>query len=110
MDDNYFVVPRRARLPILAWMGLSECTFRLVAPNHLLAVPVQRVVDNPLRCVDRLIILEAKMPKALRDRAETRCLGLVPQRVVGVRTVDNLGKEHHGGITVEIVFLHYRVE
>ena len=21
MDDNYFVVPRRARLPILAWDG-----------------------------------------------------------------------------------------
>src|SRR5258705_13015703 len=52
--------------------------------NHLLAVGVERIVDDPLRGVELVIVLVAESAETFGHRLEPGGLGLVPQRVVGV--------------------------
>src|SRR5690349_4495345 len=48
------------------------------ATNHLVAVGVEGIVDDPLCGIDLVIILEPQMPKSLGDGSKTRRLCPVP--------------------------------
>ena len=89
---------------------LPECAVRLAATSHFLAIGVQRIIDNPLRGIELVVVLEAEVTKAFSHRVQTGRLGLVPQRVVGVGAVDDLGEKNHRGVSVKLVFLYNRIE
>src|SRR6266540_2756676 len=58
--------------------GLPEGAVRLAVLNHYLAIGIQCIVDNPLRGIDLVVILEAEMTEALGDRVQAGCFRLVP--------------------------------
>src|SRR5215469_5155581 len=88
----------------------SKRPLRLAATHHLLAVRVQRVVDNPLPGVDLVIVPEPEMSETFGNSVESCRLRLVPQGIVGIRAIDDLGEERQCGITTEVVFLDDSVE
>src|SRR5689334_7459827 len=92
-------------------MGSSaELPVRFLPADHLLAVGVERIVDDPLCGVVLVIVLEAEMSKPLGDGFEARGFGLIPERVVGVGAVDDLREQHERRISIELVLLHECVE
>lgn len=48
-------------------VGLREQTVRQVAANHFLAVGIEGVIDDPLRRIDLVIVLETEVPESLGD-------------------------------------------
>src|ERR1700733_13347102 len=76
---------------------------RLAALYHLAAIRIERVVDDPLRRILCMVILEAEMPKAFSDSFEAWSLRLVIQRVVGIGAVDDPPKQHQRGILRQLV-------
>jgi hypothetical protein len=72
--------------------------------DHLLAVGVKSVIDDPFRGIERVIVLVAEMTKTLGDRFETGPLGLMVERVVGVGAVDDPAKQDQRRIAGESIF------
>src|SRR5512137_2157642 len=64
--DPQIVICRHPALSSLAKRSLWSA-----ATNHLLAIGIQGIVDDPLRRIKLVIIVEAEMPKALGNRIET---------------------------------------
>src|SRR6266498_1731822 len=81
-----------------------EHPVQLSLPNHLLAVNIERVIDDPLSGVDFVIVFESEMAESLSDGFQSGTFGLVPQRVVGVGAVDDLGEQQQCGVAGEVVF------
>src|SRR6266511_3993741 len=77
---------------------------------HFLAVGIERVINNPLRCVDLMVVLEPEMSKTLGDGFESRRFTLMPQRVIGVRTVYDPGQQHQRRICIEPVAMNNSIE
>jgi len=74
------------------------------AANHLLAIGVQSIVYQRL-CGDNLmIVLVAEVAEALGDGVQPCCLRLVPEGVVRVGAVNDLGQQNNRGIAVELYF------
>src|SRR5215472_8719145 len=96
--------------PISCFTESSKRPLRLAATHHLLAVRVQRVVDNPLPGVDLVIVPEPEMSETFGNSVESRRLRLVPQGIVGISAIDDLGEQRQCGITTEVVFLDDSVE
>jgi hypothetical protein len=46
--------------------------------HHLLAICVQRFIDNPLCRIDFVVVANPQMPETLCDRLQSRSLGLMP--------------------------------
>src|SRR5437899_2086066 len=57
-----------------------------------------------------MIVFQAEMAESLGDGVEPRCFRLVPERVVRVCPVDDLGQEDDGWVPVELMLLHERIE
>ena len=74
--------------------ALRESAVALSVAYHLLAVRIERVVDDPLCCIQCVVILEPEMAKALGNGIETGTFGLVIERVVGVGAIDDLPEQH----------------
>src|ERR1700733_2347563 len=66
-----------------------EAAMRLAALHHFPAIRIERVVDDPLRCIVFVVILEAEMPEAFRDSFKAWPLRLMVQRVVGVGAIND---------------------
>ena len=81
-----------------------------VLPDHLLAVGVQRVVNDPLRSVDGVIVRVAKVAEAFGNSLQTWALRLVPKRIVGIGAVDDLAQQHQGEVAGQVVLLQNRLE
>src|SRR2546430_4978478 len=62
----------------------------LALAHHCLTIGVECVIDNPFGGVLLMVILETKMAETLGDGLQSWSLGLVPERIVGIRTVDDL--------------------
>src|SRR5713101_5794618 len=85
LDFLISLAPHQVRL------GLRDkVTVGLALAHHFLTIGVERIIHDPLGGVLFVIILEAQVAEALGDRLQSRSLGLVPERVVGIRTVDDL--------------------
>src|SRR6201991_1902149 len=78
---------------------------RLAALYHFQAIRIERVVDDPLRGIVFMVVLEAEMPKAFGDSFEARPLGLMVQRLVGGGAVDDPPQQHQSGVAGEFVLL-----
>jgi hypothetical protein len=57
-----------------------------------------------------VVVLVAEVPESFRNRLEPRRLGLVPERVVCVRAIDDSRKKDHGRIPIEAVLPDDRVK
>src|SRR6266446_5702623 len=68
----------------------AEGSVWLSASHHLFAVGVQRIVDNPLCCVDFVVVRKSQAAKPFRDGMQSSAFRLLPQRVVGVRPIYDL--------------------
>src|SRR5258708_360233 len=79
-------------------LSAHEVAVWLAALYHLAAIRVQRIVDDPLRRILCVVVLEAEMPEAFCDSFEPWSLRLVVQRVVGIGAVDDPPNEHLRGI------------
>src|SRR6266568_2257586 len=66
--------------------------------NHLLAVSIQRVVNNPLGRVDFVIVPEIQMAESFGNGIQPGPFRLVPQRIVRIRAIHNFSKQHQGRI------------
>src|ERR1700687_1830660 len=86
-------------------LSAHEVAVRLAALYHLAAIRIERVVDDPLRRILCVVVLEAEMPEAFCDSFEARSLRLMIQRVVGVGAVDDPPKQHQRGIAGQLVLL-----
>ena len=84
--------------------SFHEIAVGLALPDHLLAVGVKGVVDDPFRGIDGVIVLVPEMPKSLGDRFEARSFRLAIKRVVGIGAVDDLSKQDERRIAPEPVF------
>src|SRR6266481_3003619 len=82
-----------------------ECPLEPSLLHHLLAVRVQRVVDDPLGGIELVIVPVAEPTEPLGDCLEPCGLRLVPERVVRVRAVHDLRKEKECRVRAEPVFL-----
>src|SRR5437667_11053009 len=89
-----FIISPMYSLLELDWTRNQNGPFRPALTDHLLAVGVERVVDNPLGRIQGVIILEPETPKAFGDRLEPRGLRLVPEGVVRVGAVDDSREMH----------------
>jgi len=78
---------------------------RLAAPYHLLAIRIERVVNDPLRRILCVVILEAEMPEAFGDSFQARSFRLLVQRVVGVGAVNDPPQQHQSAVAGEFVLL-----
>src|SRR5258708_4335181 len=79
-------------------LSAHEAAVRLAALYHLAAIRVERIVDDPLRRILCVVVLEAEMPEAFCDSFEPWTLRLVVQRIVGIGAVDDPPKQHQRGI------------
>ena len=52
-----------------------------------------------------MIVFESEMAESFGDGFQPGTFGLMPECVVGVGAVDDLGEQHQGGIACEVVFL-----
>src|SRR5260370_3387732 len=95
---------------LIASLPSAESSIWLPALHPLLAIRVQRSVNNPLRCIDFVVVLKIQPAKPFRDGVQPRALRLLPQRVVGVRAIHDLAKQHQRWIRRQIVFLQNRLE
>ena len=68
---------------------VHEVAMRLAALYHLAAIRIERIVDDPLRRILLMVVLEAEMPEAFGDGFEAGSLRLMVQRVIGVGAVDD---------------------
>jgi len=89
---------------------LSKRAVRFSVTHHFLAIRIERVVNNPLCCIQCVVILESEMPKAFSDGNESWTLGLVIERIVRVGAIDDLPKQHERRIAGKLVFLQDRLE
>src|SRR6476469_7077878 len=67
-----------------------EGAIELAASDHLPAVGIEGIVDDPLGGVLLVVVLEAEMAESLGDRFQAGALGLVPEGIVCVSAVDDL--------------------
>src|SRR5665811_2270374 len=104
------------RVSTFIWMSdskrvsIHELAMRFSALYHLAAIRIERVVDDPLRRIVFVVVLEPKMPEAFGDSFEAGTLRLMIQRVIGVGTVDDPPKQHQRWITRQLVLLQDRFE
>src|ERR1700687_3777709 len=91
-------------------LSAHEVAVRLAALYHLAAIRIERVVDDPLRRILSMVVLEAEMPKAFSDSFEARSLRLMVQRVVGIGAVDDPPKQYQRGIAGQLVLFQDRLE
>jgi hypothetical protein len=88
----------------------SKGSIRLSSPHHLLAISVESVVNDPFGGIQLVIVFEAKMPKSLGDGVQTGRLWLMPQRIVGVGSIDDLRQQNKCWIARQPVLFHQGVE
>src|ERR1700731_2248151 len=66
-----------------AWQSSPhEIAVGLALPDHLLAVGINGVVDDPFRGIHRVIVLVSEMTKSFGDGFEPGSFGLMIERVV----------------------------
>src|SRR5260370_1973899 len=88
----------------------AEGSIWLPALHHLLAVCVDRIVNNPLGRIDFVVILKIQTAKPFCDSDQPRALRLLPQRVVRIRAIHDLPEQRKCRISSQFVFLQYRLE
>src|SRR6266568_466578 len=74
--------------PELSSFESFKCAVEFPPFYHFLAVSVQSVIHNPLRCVHFVIVFKAEVSEAFRDGTQTRAFRLVPERVISIGAVD----------------------
>src|SRR5258705_5576307 len=84
-------------------LSAHEVAVRLAALYHLAAIRIERVVDDPLRRILCMVVLEAEMPEAFGDSFEARSLRLIVKRVIGVGAVDDPPQQYQRGIAGQLV-------
>src|SRR5215213_5299394 len=89
---------------------VGESAVGFAAPDHLFAVRVEGVVDDPLGRIELVVVFVTEMTEALGNRVESRPFGLMPERIVGVSSVDDPAEQHQCGIAVELILLDDRLE
>src|SRR5262249_3797110 len=102
--------PRNGRIERSRRPLSHEIAVRLSVRNHLFAIRIERVVDDPFGGIERVIVLEAEMAKALGNRLEAGAFGLVIERVFRIGAVDDLAEQDERRVAGELVFLQNRLE
>src|SRR5436309_8908071 len=88
LDFLISLVPHQANLA-----SRDKVAVGLALAHHFLAIGVEGIIHDPLGGILLVVILETKMAEALGNRLQSRSLGLVPECIIGIRTVDDLAKQ-----------------
>jgi hypothetical protein len=83
---------------------------RLATLDHLAAIRIERVVDDPLRRVVLMVVPEAEMPEAFGDGFEAGSLRLIVQCVIGIGAVDDPPEQYQRRIAGQLVLFQDRLE
>src|SRR5260221_14514031 len=57
-----------------------------------------------------MVVLEAQVPKAFSNSFKSCAFGLIPERIVGISSINNFTKQYQCGVASKIVFFQYRFE
>src|SRR5579859_7324790 len=85
--------------------SLLERAIRFTLFQHLLAIGIKSIIDDPLGSILFMIIFIAQVTEALSNGVESCRLWLLPQRVVGISPIDNLAKQYQRWISGQAIFL-----
>src|SRR5262249_7995694 len=96
---------RLANYRIAANERLFEITIWLSVLHHLLAIGIESVIDDPLCCIDLVIVFVAEMAKTFSDGFEPGPFRLAIERVVRVCCVDDFSEQDERRIMRKLVFL-----
>src|SRR5260370_18723354 len=78
--------------------------------HHLMTVGVKGIVNDPLGCIKFVIVFETQVSKAFGNCLKPWTFGLIPERIVGISSIDDLTKQYEPGVAGQVVFLNYRLE
>src|SRR5258707_9869275 len=92
--SDYCIMAASRAQAIASKASTHEVTMRLAALDHLAAVGIERVIDDPRCGIVFMVVLEAEMPKPFGDGFETWPLRLMVQRVVGIGAIDDPSQQH----------------
>src|SRR6266702_7759681 len=88
LDFLISLVPHQANLA-----SRDKVAVGLALAHHFLAIGVEGVIDDPLGGVVFMVIPETEMTESLSDGLQSGPLGLVPERVVGIRAIHDLAEQ-----------------
>src|SRR5215470_1931119 len=111
--DTSSIARRRNRCgdPVLLLnASLHEISLRLALPHHLAAVGIERVVDDPFRSIERVIVGIAEMPKAFSNRLESWPFRLLVEGVVRIRAIHDAAEQDQRRIGGQPVLLQNSLE
>src|SRR5216683_5132770 len=91
-------------LTSIRW-GCFESAIESALAHHLPAVSVERVIDDPLGGILFVVVLETQVAEPLGNRLQPFSLRLAPERVVGIRAVDDLAEQDQGRVTRQSILL-----
>src|SRR5512134_642454 len=80
-------------IAVLKLYSSLEHPLWLALPHRLLAIGVQCIVDDPLGGVDLVIVFVTQVAESFGNRFESWAFWLLPERIVGVRAVDDLAEQ-----------------
>jgi len=83
---------------------LCKLPIRFTRLHHLSAVSVQRIIDDPLCCIDFVIVFVAEMTKAFGNRLQTWPFRLIIKRIVRVRAIHDFSEKDEGRIIRKAMF------
>jgi hypothetical protein len=69
--------------------SILEHSIRLALSHHLPAVRIKSIVNDPLRGIERVVILVAETAEAICNCFKSGPFGLMVKRVVGIRAVND---------------------
>src|SRR5215831_18629248 len=84
---------------------LDKVAIGLAPTDHLLAIGIERVVDDPLCGIESVIVFVAEVAEALGNGFEARPFGLMIKGVVRIGTVDDPAEENERVIIGQFVLL-----
>src|SRR3954466_5970829 len=102
--------PSSQRRPRRDRVSVHEVAVGLAALDHLAAIRIERVVDDPLRRIVLMVVLEAEMPETFGDGFDSRSLRLMVQSVVGVGAVDDPPEQYQRRIAGQTELFQDRLE
>src|SRR5258708_12260732 len=78
--------------------------------HHLLAIGIESVIDDPLGRIEFVVVLEAQVPKAFSNSFKPCAFGLIPERIIGIRSINNFSEQYQCSAAGKIVFFQYCFE
>src|SRR3954464_13489136 len=91
-------------VPLQVCLGSRDkVAIRLALAHHFLTIRVEGIIHDPLGGVLFVVVLETQVTETLGNRLQSWPLGLVPERIVGIRAIHDLAKQNQRCVARQVV-------